>query len=136
MKRFNIPIIDFHQFLKGSALEKQGIANQVLDGFRNVGFIYLANHGIPNYTVDDVFKQSRSFFQRPEIEKQALAWETPESNRGYVRPGREKVTQLTSKEQVEALKNNSPDIKESFEIGKESSTKFKNRWYFLLTKAT
>lgn len=72
----------------------------------------------------------------PQPEKDKLAWECPESNRGYVSQGREKVTQLVSKEQVEALRNASPDLKESCnlpwlikdEIGKEPSKSFQNRW--------
>lgn len=52
-------------------------------------------------------------------EKLSLGWTTPGANRGYSAPGREKVTQLTDAEAVARLKQGNPDIKESFEIGRE-----------------
>jgi len=60
--------------------------------------------------------------------KKKLAWVSPQANRGYVAPGREKVTQLTDKAAVAALREASPDLKESLEIGKEPSTDFHNNW--------
>lgn len=45
-----------------------------------------------------------------------MGWTTPEANRGYVAHGREKVTNLTNKEEVEKLKAQVPDLKESIEI--------------------
>ena len=53
-----------------------------------------------------------------------LAWETPESNRGYVAPGREKVSRLLSQEEIEKIRASAPDLKESMEIGKEPSDKY------------
>lgn len=42
--------------------------------------------------------------------------------------GREKVSSLTSKEDVEALKKCVPDLKESFEIGREGAEAWPNNW--------
>ena len=77
--------------------------------------------------VENTFSQSRSFFQLSQKEKDSLGWESPESNRGYVKTGREKVSRL-EKGDVEKLRDLSPDVKESLEIGKEFSGDFKNRW--------
>lgn len=52
------PIVDFQQFLKGNPAEKQTIGNQVLDAFTGYGFLYLANHGIPNTTLSTVFEHA------------------------------------------------------------------------------
>lgn len=49
-----------------------------------------------------------------------MGWTTPEANRGYSAPGREKVTNLTDADEVARLKEGNPDIKESFEIGREA----------------
>lgn len=42
--------------------------------------------------------------------------------------GREKVTDLTDKEAVDKLRQGSPDLKESFEIGREGEEGHPNRW--------
>ncbi len=42
--------------------------------------------------------------------------------------GREKVTQMTDPAQVDKLRESSPDLKESMEIGKEPSETFQNNW--------
>lgn len=57
-----------------------------------------------------------------------MAWTTPEANRGYSAPGREKVTQLKSEEEVEKLRSAAPDLKESYEIGREGEPGHPNEW--------
>ncbi|KAI8904839.1 hypothetical protein EDD86DRAFT_212912 [Gorgonomyces haynaldii] len=129
MKRLSqIPIIDFAKYLRGNPIERLQVSKSVVEAFRDVGFIYLKNHSIPQATVDSVFQHSKTFFQLDQAKKDQLAWETPESNRGYVSPGREKVTQLTNAEDIKKLRESLPDLKESLEIGKEPSSKFQNRW--------
>lgn len=51
--------------------------------------------------------QSDEFFKLSREKKDALAWDSPASNRGYVSQGREKVSQLT-KEEVESLRDATP----------------------------
>ncbi|KAI9834901.1 MAG: hypothetical protein M1838_005452 [Thelocarpon superellum] len=123
-----IPVIDFSPFLYGSAAEKQATASAILKAFQTSGFIYLAKHGIAPATVEDVFATSAKFFTRPQEQKDGLQWTTPESNRGYVAHGREKVSQLADRDQVEALRSQNPDLKESMEIGKDGVPGRPNRW--------
>lgn len=124
----HIPIVDFSAFLKGNQNEKHIVSNELVNAFKTVGFVYLANHGIPAEKLESVYDQSKRFFNLPLEEKTKLAWETPEANRGYVAPGREKVSQLLDKNDVEKLRESSPDLKESLEIGKELSNEYQNRW--------
>lgn len=124
----SLPVIDFGKFLAGSVAQKQESAVKLVNAFKNVGFVYLVNHGIPKKTIDSAFAQSKKFFDLDQSVKNKLAWESPESNRGYVSPGREKVSQLICKDQVQALRDSSPDLKESLEIGKEPSQNFQNMW--------
>lgn len=78
--------------------------------------------------------------------KDRLAWQSPESNRGYVRQGRERVTQAITKKEVEALREQAPgksllfvferqadpsdiiDYKETMEIGKDYDSVWPNMW--------
>jgi isopenicillin N synthase-like dioxygenase len=57
-----------------------------------------------------------------------LGWTTPESNRGYVAHGREKVSTLLDKDSVAASRAQAPDLKESFEIGREGAEGTPNNW--------
>ncbi|KAI5818848.1 hypothetical protein BZA77DRAFT_243354 [Pyronema omphalodes] len=123
-----IPIIDFDLFLHGTEADKAAVVAGVFSGFKNAGFIYLKNHGIPTSTISSVFTSSKSFFSRPQEEKDALSWLTPESNRGYVSPGREKTTQSTDPDEIAALRENTPDLKESFEIGRDNHPVLLNNW--------
>jgi len=124
----NIQLIDFSLFLNGTPPERQSAAAAILNGFQTAGFIYLTNHQIPLTTVSTVFSTSAQFFTRPTAQKDALGWTTPRANRGYVAHGREKTTTLTSKEEVEKLKAAAPDLKESFEIGREGAEGLPNNW--------
>ncbi|KAG4429011.1 hypothetical protein IFR05_015507 [Cadophora sp. M221] len=123
-----IPIIDFSLFLNGTPEQRTEAARSILSGFQSAGFIYLTNHSIPLSTVSHTFATSAEFFKRPQAEKEALGWTTPEANRGYVSHGREKVSTLLTKEAVAAAKAAAPDLKESLEIGREGADGLPNNW--------
>lgn len=118
-----IPVIDFSNFLNGT--EKEKIAKEIVDAFVNVGFVYLSGHGIPTLDIDRMYNLSREFFNSPMEEKIELQWKTPEANRGYVAPGRERVSLVG--QDVKELRA-FPDIKESLEIGKEPCDDYQNNW--------
>jgi isopenicillin N synthase-like dioxygenase len=71
---------------------------------------------------------SARFFQLDAATKSSLAWTVPEANRGYSAPGREKVSQLTDSAAVKALRSTVPDMKESFEIGRDDEPQHPNHW--------
>lgn len=55
---FRIPLIDFSKFLKAkSDAEKMQTAEEIVTGFKEVGFIYLDKHGIPDSTVKNAFER-------------------------------------------------------------------------------
>lgn len=58
----------------------------------------------------------------------ALAWEDPRSNRGYVTVGRERVTQSADPAEIAALREKAPDFKETMEIGRDWDSVWKNQW--------
>ena len=121
-------MIDFSTFLHSAPEEAASTAQAILSGFQKAGFVYLKNHGISPSTVSHVFEQSKAFFERPQEQKDALAWYSAEANRGYVIFGREKVTDLEEKGDVEALKAALPDLKESMEIGRDDEADMPNMW--------
>jgi isopenicillin N synthase-like dioxygenase len=121
-------LIDFGAFLHGDAAAKQATAEQISHAFKSSGFLYLQNHGISPKQVDLAFAESAEFFKRPQDQKDALKWTTPDSNRGYVTWGREKVTQSQDPDEIAKLRTSNPDLKESMEIGREGVEGFPNQW--------
>ena len=73
-----IPLIDFSAFLAGDAATKKTTAQAILAGFQTAGFIYLSKHGVPHDMLERTFEESAKFFARPRVEKDAVAWTTPE----------------------------------------------------------
>ncbi|KIM91132.1 hypothetical protein PILCRDRAFT_1333 [Piloderma croceum F 1598] len=126
---FRIPLIDFSKYREASSLsEKRRTADEIVNGFKEVGFVYLSGHGIRSDTVKTVFEKSAEFFRLPMDVKSKLAWDDPRANRGYVQVGRERVTQSSDAAEIAALRAKAPDSKETMEIGRDWDTTWKNKW--------
>lgn len=124
-----IPLIDFSAFMSGDETTKRTTAQAIVSGFQKAGFIYLRNHGISKSIVTNTFAESARFFKRPLAQKEAMGWTTPEANRGYSQPGREKTTDLKEAADIEAKRaQEGADLKESFEIGREGEPNHPNHW--------
>ncbi|KAI6105892.1 hypothetical protein F5141DRAFT_1189637 [Pisolithus sp. B1] len=114
---FRIPLIDFSAFRTASSpSERRRIADDIVDGFKEVGFIYLTGHGIQPDVIENVYK------------KDQVAWDDPRANRGYVKVGRERVTQSSDAEEIAALRKKAPDAKETMEIGRDWDPVWRNKW--------
>jgi isopenicillin N synthase-like dioxygenase len=50
-----VPIVDFASFLEGDDIEKAKVAGELDKAFRNVGFVYLRNHGVDMERVEECF---------------------------------------------------------------------------------
>ena len=109
-------------------MQRKETAGQIVHAFKNSGFLYLKNHGIPREQIQTTFAHSATFFERSQAQKDELAWTTPRSNRGYVASGREKVSQSNDPEEIAKLRASNPDLKESMEIGKEGVEGMPNQW--------
>ncbi|KZP07746.1 Clavaminate synthase-like protein [Athelia psychrophila] len=126
---FRIPLIDFSKYREATSLsEKRRTADEIVNGFKEVGFVYLGNHGIPADVVRTAFERSGDFFRMPMDVKSKLAWEDPRANRGYVKFGRERVTQSADAAEIAALRAKAPDSKETMEIGRDWDATWKNQW--------
>lgn len=83
---------------------------------------------MPEDQVSLAFSQSAQFFTRPQSVKDTLKWTSPDSNRGYVTWGREKVTTSADPDEIAKLRASNPDLKESMEIGREGVAGKPNQW--------
>ena len=59
-----IPIVDFANFGSLSFEKRRETARQIVDGFKNTGFVYLGNHGISDKVVEEAFKRVRGLVSR------------------------------------------------------------------------
>lgn len=126
---FRIPLIDFSAFRTASSpSERRRVADDIVDGFKEVGFIYLTGHGIQPDVIENVYKKSAEFFELPQHIKDQVAWDDPRANRGYVKVGRERVTQSSDAEEIAALRKKAPDAKETMEIGRDWDPVWRNKW--------
>ncbi|MGP1386077.1 MAG: isopenicillin N synthase family dioxygenase [Thainema sp.] len=104
----NIPLIDFSPFLADDPAGQQRVAAEIYRAGRDVGFLYLTHHGIPQSAIEQAFDQSKQFFALPLAEKQQIAWSSEVSNRGYVGIERERLDETQP-----------GDLKEAFNMGRE-----------------
>jgi isopenicillin N synthase-like dioxygenase len=77
-----IPVIDYGPCLAGEAGALEHVADQVRHACETVGFLYAANHGVPQTIIDKGFAASRTFHALPLETK--LALRLNENNIGYM----------------------------------------------------
>ncbi|HEV8309215.1 MAG TPA: 2-oxoglutarate and iron-dependent oxygenase domain-containing protein [Methylomirabilota bacterium] len=77
-----IPVIDFGPALRGQPGGLDAVAGEVRRACEQVGFFYLAGHGVPPAVVDAAFRAAREFHGMPLEEK--LALRINENNIGYL----------------------------------------------------
>ncbi|KAF8320839.1 Clavaminate synthase-like protein [Clavulina sp. PMI_390] len=123
-QQFSVPVVDFGKFWTGTPDDKLAISQQVVKAFKEIGFMYISNHNIPQPVIENVFKESSDFFALPDAIKDEMAWRDPRANRGYVKQGRERVTNSTDADEIAQLRATAPDVKESLEIGLETGKEY------------
>jgi len=80
----DIPIVDFAGFSSPDPAVRAATAASIRGAFETVGFLYLANHGVPQAVLDRVRAEAALFFARPLEQKQPLRWEGPGISTGYI----------------------------------------------------
>jgi isopenicillin N synthase-like dioxygenase len=142
----SIPIVDFAEFSPDAPkATRKRIAEELVRACREVGFVYITNHGVPAKKLDRAFSVSRDFYNLP-LESKKLAPHPPgwAVHRGYSWPGLEKVSNAISTD-VDA-KNRTDvdpeearqkllsemravqDFKESYEVGSDENAEQPNVW--------
>ena len=106
-----IPVIDFGPFLTGDLAARQAVAGEIGSACRNIGFFYLANHGISPALRKRTFAEAKRFFDQPLAAKMAVDIEKSPCHRGYFKMGGEN---LDPEKQTEA-----GDLKEGIKIGRD-----------------
>jgi isopenicillin N synthase-like dioxygenase len=79
-----VPVIDFAGMLGEDAAAKARVAAKLREACVNVGFFYLANHGIPQPLVNAMFAECPRFFGLPLEDKMRLHVKKSSTQMGYI----------------------------------------------------
>lgn len=122
-----VPIIDFQPFLDGTGKTETGL--KMVQVMRDVGFMYIINHGIEINDQKRLFEWSKKFFKMDIIQKQKCPHPINGAHhRGWSSIGKEKVVQMVFDEaKIEELRK-VPDVKESFDLGNPNNSFYPNIW--------
>lgn len=104
----SLPVLDFSRLHAGPE-EAAAFRNDLRDAMHEVGFLYLAGHGIPQELTDSILDISRRFFNLPEDLKLAVENVHSPQFRGYTRMGGE-------------ITDGATDWREQIDIGVERET--------------
>ena len=104
----NIPRLDLNDYIKGTAEQRKKFSDDIGQAFNDTGFVTIANHGMTQELIDELYTEVKAFFGLPEEIKKK--YEKPElaGQRGYTSKGKEK-----------AKDSKTPDLKEFWQRGQE-----------------
>jgi isopenicillin N synthase-like dioxygenase len=98
-----IPVIDVSGLNAEDLAARRAVAAQLGQACREVGFFYVAGHGISGPVRRAMFDSARAFFALPLAEKERLSITLSPHNRGYAGIGSEKLDQAAAADQKEAF---------------------------------
>ncbi len=106
-----VPVIDLADYLAGKPGARAQAAAELRHAFENIGFYFIANHGVPQDLIDDAFEATQRFHALALEDK--LAIKINEYNIGYLpmRGGTTRHSQLNE--------NNKPNVNEAFFMARE-----------------
>ena len=92
-----VPVIDLAGMLTGDPEAKARVAANLREACSNVGFFYIANHGIPQALMDTMFAEAERFFRLSPDDKNALHVKQSPHLVGYIGMGEENADPAVSK---------------------------------------
>jgi isopenicillin N synthase-like dioxygenase len=111
MKWLSVPEIDIAPFRTGGLTEKKAVAEQVDRACRDIGFLIIKGHGVPQPLIRKMREVSRVFFDLPIEEKKRFARPATDVLRGYIGINQESLARSRDRYAEGA------DVNESFMIG-------------------
>ena len=101
-----IPSLDVSHFTQGTEVQRTQFVHDLGTAYREVGFVAIGGHGIPQDVIDELYNEAETFFALPADVK--AKHEHPEHNRqrGFVSFGTE-----------HAKDSDAADLKEFWQVG-------------------
>ncbi len=101
-----LPIVDMDGVRAGDPKAIERAARDIHAAFTTVGFLYIANHGLPETVVQDALREAQGFFRQPVEKKREVA--INKRHRGFNALGDALMYEATK-----------PDYKEFYTMGLE-----------------
>jgi len=101
-----LPIIDMGGVRDANAAAMKRAAAEIHKAFTTVGFLYIANHGLPEDVISETVREAQAFFRQPVEKKREVA--INKRHRGFNALGDALMYEATK-----------PDYKEFYTIGLE-----------------
>ena len=107
MTETRVPGIDFAPCLNGDAAARAAVVDAIDGAARQVGFLCLVGHGLPDARLEALLRTQRDFFALPDTVKAqaAFRYDDTDANTSYVAVGKERLDVKRA-----------PDLKESFQL--------------------
>lgn len=80
----SLPVIDLGPLLHGGPGDRLRVAEELGRAAREVGFFYVANHGIARHLIEDAYACAETFFSLPFARKLETGIARSKHHRGYV----------------------------------------------------
>ena len=108
-----VPTVDLGRFVHGDAADRSAIAVETDRICRDIGFLSIVGHGVPEEITQAVYDSSKKFFRMPGENKIRVAQPQADVIRGYIGMGKAALGATMGEETP-------PDLKETFSIGPEA----------------
>src|SRR5688572_27743159 len=83
----HLPVIDVSPFVRDSTLaEREAAARRIREACIDIGFFYIAGHGIPREELDELLDQGRRFFGLPMEQKMKIHRHLSPTGQGFMTP--------------------------------------------------
>ncbi|KAF8890943.1 thymine dioxygenase [Infundibulicybe gibba] len=119
-------IVDLTPFTDGS--DKQSVARDILLSLKSSGFVYISHHGMAQDKIDSMFEWSKRFFDQPMDVKQLAPHPSSGTHHRGLQPWLIRVVHHVDDPGELAKRRAIPDVKESFECGRENDDVMPNIW--------
>ena len=106
MKNVNIPRLDLLQYTEGDAAARKQFSDDIGRAFNESGFVTIANHGLSDELIDQLYQTVQTFFALPQEVKDQYEYPELAGQRGYTSQGRETAKGAKA-----------PDLKEFWQRG-------------------
>ena len=113
-----IPSVDLADFLYGDTNIKSAFVKALGNAYKEVGFVAVKNHGVPNELIIELYKQVQQFFSLPLEQKKRYEDPFLAGQRGYTSFGKEHAKGFEI-----------PDLKEFYQYGQVPSNNFNEEEY-------